>query len=110
MKKPTVNELREYAEKIGFKEFDAEQFLAHYDSNGWRVGRVKMVSWRAAVVTWKKNAARFGRNQQQPPMTYRHRENKINYLNRRKAELMRQRRTPEVDRELARIQIELHKL
>lgn len=115
MRKPTANELREYADSIEFKNFDPEEFLAHYHSNGWKVGRTKMVSWKHAVVTWKKNAAKgFGRQQQQqqdqPKLTYRHRENKINYLNRRKAALMRLPQSPEVQRELSRIQIELHKL
>jgi len=34
---------------------DAEQFIAHYESNGWKVGRTAMKDWRGAVRTWEKN-------------------------------------------------------
>ena len=27
-------------------------FMAHYESNGWMVGKTKMRSWRAAVAGW----------------------------------------------------------
>lgn len=33
----------------------AEKFMAHYESNGWRVGKAPMKSWSAAVTTWMKN-------------------------------------------------------
>jgi hypothetical protein len=32
----------------------SETFLDHYDSNGWKVGRNTMKSWRGAVGTWMK--------------------------------------------------------
>lgn len=51
---PTVEEVREYcAERKN--HVDAEAFVAHYQSNGWMVGRTKMKDWRAAVRTWEKN-------------------------------------------------------
>jgi hypothetical protein len=34
---------------------DPEKFMAHYESNGWRVGRTHMRDWKAAVRTWEKN-------------------------------------------------------
>ena len=34
---------------------DPEQWLAYYESNGWKVGRNPMKDWRAAVRTWEKN-------------------------------------------------------
>ncbi len=53
--KPTIEEVRAYAASIEFPELDAETWMAHYESNGWKVGRNAMKSWKAAVVTWKKD-------------------------------------------------------
>jgi len=33
---------------------DAEAFISFYESNGWKVGKNPMKSWRAALVTWEK--------------------------------------------------------
>ncbi len=35
-------------------DVDPEKFIAHYESNGWRVGRNPMKSWKAAITTWEK--------------------------------------------------------
>ena len=35
-----------------FSAKDAEQFVAFYASNGWRVGKNPMKDWRASVRTW----------------------------------------------------------
>jgi hypothetical protein len=53
--KPTIDELAEYAKSIGFTSFDPQAFLDHYDSNGWKVGKVAMKVWKAAVRTWKRS-------------------------------------------------------
>jgi hypothetical protein len=53
--KPTAPEVTAYAKSIGFR-LDGERFIAHYESNGWKVGRNPLQSWQAAVVTWKKGA------------------------------------------------------
>jgi len=34
---------------------DPEKWYDHYTSNGWKVGKTKMVDWRAAVRTWERN-------------------------------------------------------
>lgn len=52
-KKPSVGEVREYITAKGWEDF-AEEFIAHYESNGWKVGRNPMKNWKAACVTWKK--------------------------------------------------------
>jgi len=31
----------------------ADKFMAHYESNGWKVGRNKMKDWQAAVRSWQ---------------------------------------------------------
>jgi hypothetical protein len=48
---PTIEELKSYIQE---KKYDvvAEKFFAYYESNGWMVGKNKMKSWRAALVTW----------------------------------------------------------
>lgn len=51
---PTVGEIRAYITKIGAR-FDPDAFFDHYEANGWKVGRTKMVNWQAACRTWKQN-------------------------------------------------------
>lgn len=50
---PTVEEVREYLLSVG-SQVDAEAFVAFYESKGWFVGKNKMKSWKAAIVTWEK--------------------------------------------------------
>lgn len=50
---PTVEEVEAYCADKGYT-FDPEQFVAFYESVGWRVGNRPMRSWRAACVTWQK--------------------------------------------------------
>jgi len=51
MKRPTLEEIQAYCREKKYP-VDAEAFLAHYESNGWKVGRNPMKNWKAAVVTW----------------------------------------------------------
>lgn len=59
--KPTIDEVRAYCaeRKNGI---DPQKFIDHYTSNGWRVGKVPMQDWKAAVRTWEK-----GERQDAPP-------------------------------------------
>ena len=50
---PTVDEVKEYIDSVG-SQVDAESFVAFYESKGWMVGKNKMRSWKAAIVTWEK--------------------------------------------------------
>jgi len=59
MKKPTAQEVTDYALSMGFK-LDGQQFCDYYESKGWLVGRSPMKVWKAAVRIWKANSARFG--------------------------------------------------
>ncbi len=52
--KPTVEEVRSYADGLGYKGFDAERFWNFYESKGWVVGRATMRSWHSAVANWHK--------------------------------------------------------
>ena len=53
-KKPTLDELIAYIKEKGYT-FDPEAFMSYYDTNGWRVGRNPMKSWKAACSYWNKN-------------------------------------------------------
>lgn len=52
--KPTIEEIAEYCRERN-NTVDAEAFYAFYESNGWKVGKNAMKSWKMAVVTWEKN-------------------------------------------------------
>ena len=52
---PTIEEVKAYC-KERKNDVDAEKFIAHYKSNGWYVGKVKMRDWKSAVITWEKNS------------------------------------------------------
>ena len=52
--KPTIQQLKEYMNEQGMNDI-AENWLNHYEANGWMVGKVKMKDWKASVRTWKTN-------------------------------------------------------
>lgn len=58
--KPTLQEVAAYIDEKGYS-FSAEQWMAHYEANGWRVGPNPMKDWKAACRTWGKNKS-FNRN------------------------------------------------
>ena len=53
-KHPNVTEVKAYILEKGY-HFSAEEFVAFYESNGWKVGKNPMKSWKAACVTWESN-------------------------------------------------------
>jgi hypothetical protein len=106
MRKPTGIELQTYAREIGYFGFDHNEFLDHYESNGWRVGKAPMKDWKAAVRNWRRRESEFKRKQQ-PVLSRNAREQKINQLNRRKAELMRMPDSLKVRQELEQIRVKL---
>ena len=53
--KPTVEEVQAYCKERN-NNVDAEKFISHYDSNGWKVGRTPMKDWKSAVRTWERNS------------------------------------------------------
>ena len=54
--KPSIDEVSGYCREQGYS-VDAEQFVAYYDSNGWKVGRNPMKDWKRALVSWEKRKA-----------------------------------------------------
>jgi len=57
---PTVEEVRAYCDSRG-NGIDPEMFIAFYEARGWKIGKDRMKSWKACVVTWEK------RRQEQTP-------------------------------------------
>ena len=60
--KPTIEQIDAYIKEKGYK-FTAEQFYYHYESNGWIVGRTKMVDWKAACRNWQSQRKRFNKEE-----------------------------------------------
>ena len=54
MPRPTLSEVNDYILSMGYT-FSGEEFIAFYESNGWKVGRNPMKSWKAACRTWQGN-------------------------------------------------------
>ena len=52
-RKPTIEEIDAYCRERN-NSVDAEAFYYHYESKGWLIGKAKMKSWKAAVITWEK--------------------------------------------------------
>lgn len=50
---PSLEQVRERIREKNYS-FDAERFIAFYQSKNWYVGKNKMKDWRAAMVTWQK--------------------------------------------------------
>lgn len=53
--KPTLSEVKEYCQSR-LNTVDADKFIDHYESVGWKVGRNPMKDWRASVRTWEKSS------------------------------------------------------
>lgn len=51
--KPTLDEVKLIAAKIGLPVAEAEKFHAYYESNGWKVGKNPMKSLNGALSGWK---------------------------------------------------------
>lgn len=68
MKRPTLEEVQACIAERGYN-VDAELFMNHYESNGWKVGKNPMKSWRAALVTWQKRNANASNAPQFNPQT-----------------------------------------
>lgn len=52
---PTVEEVSAYCRERG-NSVDPQNFVAHYEANGWKVGKNPMKDWKAAVRTWERNS------------------------------------------------------
>lgn len=63
LKIPTLEEVKAYALRIDYPNFDAEKFLAYYEANGWITTKDKPVKdWKAMVRVWKAREKDFNNN------------------------------------------------
>lgn len=58
---PTVDEVRAYCRERK-NAVNPAAFVNFYASKGWKVGKDKMVDWRAAVRTWEQKEKPTGKN------------------------------------------------
>lgn len=60
---PTMEQAQAYADEIGFRE--TVKWMDHYKANGWKVGAVRMVDWKACMRNWHS-----GRNAPPPRLSH----------------------------------------
>ena len=63
-KKPTIEQIKEYAVSIGWPQMDAEYFYWKQEQVGWmvKIGNTykSMASWKGTIQTWFRAAKRRG--------------------------------------------------
>lgn len=52
---PTLEEVIAYCQERN-NNVDAQKFFPSYEASGWKVGRDKMKSWKAAVIYWERSS------------------------------------------------------
>ena len=52
---PQIKEVNSYCQERK-NNVNPERFIDHYTANGWKVGKNKMIDWKAAVRTWEKES------------------------------------------------------
>jgi biotin operon repressor len=56
---PSLNEINELIKEKQY-HINGEVFFNHYESNGWKVGKNQMKSWRAALSNWNSRENKNG--------------------------------------------------
>ena len=64
--KPTTDEIKEYADSIGFTKLNAEYFFDFYEAKDWRAGQTRIKDWKAKVRNWKQKDKEFQSNKEDP--------------------------------------------
>lgn len=94
--KPTQLEMAIYAKEIELPVPEIAKFYDYYESNGWKVGKNPMKSWKSAMNNWKRNLGIYGnkRHATNHPQVNKRNEgvidNGTDYAAARKAKLARQ--------------------
>jgi hypothetical protein len=57
---PSLSDVVTYLEDLVL----AKKFYCHYESNGWKVGKNSMKSWRAAADQWKAREINQSKNKE----------------------------------------------
>lgn len=63
--KPTVEQVAEYCQERG-NGIDPEEFIDHYETNGWMRGKTPVKDWKACVRTWERSRRNNGFNATRP--------------------------------------------
>ena len=50
---PSLEEVTAFCKERN-NNIDPEQFIAFYESKGWKIGKNPMKDWKAAIITWEK--------------------------------------------------------
>lgn len=50
---PTLEQVKRQAAKIGLPEREGHKFWLHYETVGWKVGKLPMKNWLTAIQGWK---------------------------------------------------------
>ena len=77
--KPTVEEIRAYAQEKGYNTFDSEYFWNFYESKNWMVGKNKMANWRSAVSGWALRDKQKLAESAKPTTDYKAQLSKLDY-------------------------------
>jgi hypothetical protein len=64
---PSVEDIYTYC-RSRKNSVNAETFYDHYQANGWKVGKVPMKDWRAAVRYWEKSTYSPSHDSSQPQL------------------------------------------
>ena len=59
MQIPTFEDVAAYCKEKGYA-INVKKFYSHYESNGWKVGRVAMKSWKATCAKWAADDKKDG--------------------------------------------------
>lgn len=86
--KPTMQEIRSYAQEIKLPEMEAVKFFNHYEANGWKPGgKCGMLSWHASLRNWRIRWAEKNPQSQPKPIagdppgwTAHLREREVSYI------------------------------
>ncbi len=65
---PTTDQVAKYVAGRDIK-INPQQFVDHYETNGWMRGKTKIKDWKACVRTWEKNAATQTHNRPRRPLS-----------------------------------------
>lgn len=73
--KPDAAMVEAYALENNLPAFDIQEFMDHYEANGWKVGNVHMADWRAAARNWARRQQKNGGRPFAPPASAQQRMN-----------------------------------
>ena len=69
--KPKIEEVQQHIDDMKIANFDVGYFYDYYESNGWMVGRVKMICWKSTIRNWIRRSRQHEQNGQTPKHEFR---------------------------------------